>query len=381
LVTALLTPHPSGGAQPSSTEVREHCGEEYKLLRQYIPEEKARGLYQLCLETYGKGDGESPSAEPEEKDRVKAHPGGPYRSVRGQRLQLDGSRSKGKNLEYEWTFAAKGCPDGVQGNSGARKEGVRPTVVLLCDTDITLKVTDGKYTDEKTVPVVVHARDWKTEVKPQIDAYLTAIKLCLPDPVFGRGVCALDGAAAFEGEQESGHIFHKKPKQITWEDTGYKLDRVNDSNGPFDGWWYVKENLLKIQRAALINTYLKNSELYEENKKRGYRKDFDTLIDQVTAHERMHGTLMEEALPKHEPAKKIEVLMHPKHKDALKQKVDLKIQEADDALFEATKDVNVKERLKKMGFNRPGKVLLPLCNTDPPQYQVFSIPSFATLGD
>lgn len=308
---------------------------------------------------------------------------GPYPPiVRGDTLNLDGSRSKGKNLKYEWTFNPKGCPDGLKGNPNASKKGSKTTVRLLCDTDITLKVTDGKDTNEKTVSVVIQARDWKTEVLPQIDAYLTAIKLCLPQPYFGRNVCALDGAAAFEGKQESGHIFHKEPNRITWEDTGYKLGRVNDSNGPFDGWWYVVKNHLKIQRAALINTYLnKNSELYEENKKKGYKKDFDTLINQVTAHEQMHGTLMEEAIPKNDPAKKIEMMIHPKDKDALKLKIDLKIQDAEKALWKATKEDNVKERLKKMGFNHPGKVLLKLCNIDPPKYKVLPIPSFATLGD
>lgn len=316
-----------------------------------------------------------------EEDMEAIH--GPYLPiVRGDTLNLDGSRSKGKNLKYEWTFNPKGCPDGLKGNPNASKKGSKTTVRLLCDTDITLKVTDGKDTVEKTVSVVIQVRDWKTEVLPQIDAYLTAIKLCLPQPYFGRNVCALDGAAAFEGKQESNHIFHKEPNQITWEDTGYKLGRVNDSNGPFDGWWYVTKNHLKIQRAALINTYLnKDSELYEENKKKGYKKDFDTLIDQVTAHEQMHGTLMEEAIPKNDPAKKIEMMIHPKDKDALKLKIDLKIQDAEKALWEATKEDNVKERLKKMGFNHPGKVLLKLCNIDPPKYKVFSIPSFATLGD
>lgn len=314
-------------------------------------------------------------------EEVEAGPGGPYEVVRGQSLTLDGSRSKGKNLKYEWTFTPK-CPNGVASNKGARKEGVRPTVVLLCDTLVTLKVTDGKKTDTKDVLAVVTARNWETKILKQIDAYLWVVGLCRPDPHFGRNVCALDGAAAFEGEQKSGHFFHKKPDQIGWEKTGYILGRISDHNGPFDGWWYVKENLLSIQRAALINRDLNaQTALYEENRKRGYHKDFDTLIDQVKTHERMHSILIEEALPQNDPAKKIEAMFHPHDKDALKRRIDIEIiQKADESLRKATSDDNVKERLKQLKkFNRPGKVLLKVCNTE--RYEIFSIGSFALIGD
>lgn len=316
------------------------------------------------------------------EEEVEAVPGGPYEVIRGQSLTLDGSRSKGKNLKYEWTFAPKKCPDGAVGNKGARKEGVRPTVILLCDTRITLKVADGKNTDTKTVLAVVTARNWKTRVHNQIDAYLQAVGLCRPETQFGRNVCALDGASAFEGEQKTGHFFHKKPDQIGWEKTGYILGRVSDRNGPFDGWWYVKENLLSIQRAALINRDLnEQSALYEENRNRGYQRDFDTLIDQVKTHERIHSTLIEEALSQNDPAKIIEAMFHPHDKDALIRRIDIEIiQKADESLRKATGDDNVKERLKKLKrFNRAGKVLLKVCNTE--RYEIFTIGSFALIGD
>jgi hypothetical protein len=81
---------------------------------------------------------------------VWADAGGPYTVVRGETLQLDASKSKGDDLEYSWTFVPR-CADGSAGTGS----GVRPSVTFVCDTDITLEVTNGTATDRATTRAFV----------------------------------------------------------------------------------------------------------------------------------------------------------------------------------------------------------------------------------
>ena len=319
-----------------------------------------------------------------EPQRVKAHPGGPYEVVRAETLQLDGSRSEGKCLTYKWAFVPVRGECEWGSDPQARKEGVKPTVVLLCSMDITLTVTDGVTQDSKTVRATVTPRDWETKIEKQIeDVYLPSnlVYPCLACD-FGRNSCAFDGARTFELGEPSGHYIHRDSDRATWEgEGGYTLAQVDDPGGPFHSWWYPDVNNLRVQRAALVSKDLhKESDLYKTNIAKGF-PNIEALRGAVAAHERVHGDLIREALEKdrrrHDPAPKVETA-YGETQEAAQSLADGFIIEAETYIRQETAEARVNERVKKMGFNRRGVVLL---RDGSGGYRRYEIPNLATVGD
>lgn len=290
-------------------------------------------------------------------EEVEAEPGGPYTVVRGERLELDGSRSKGNIVKYEWTFAPKGCPQGLSGDTKSRKEGVEASVVLLCDTDATLTVSDGRSQDSKTVAVAVKPRDWETPFThssvegklPPGGSRLPLVSIGRDRPLQGgENVCALEPY----NETEPTHVLHPKANSGSWENEGYVLQPVNDPKGPFDGWWYISDYKLKVERQALINPYLVPGgspplsgaeRFYDANKRLG--TDVDGYLGGIRGHEGLdnakgvlgHSGRMKKALATHDPGRKVEEKFR-KGRDELKKMVDEEIQKAERALCDQAKD-------------------------------------------
>ncbi len=290
---------------------------------------------------------------------VRADPGGPYTAVRGESLKLDGSASKGDGLGYAWTFAPRGCPAGAGGRRGARLEGPTPKVTLLCSMDVTLTVSNGSASDQKTVAVTVSPRDWRTpfhhaEQEGTVPAgggrpEIVGASSTNPDAtqsvrmVGGQNVCALDPDAA-------DHSLHPLPAAGSWEKIGYELRQVAEPGGPFDGYWFVSTYSMRIERQTLINPYLlpgrifrNDQSFYGVNKQWG--TDVDGYLAAIRAHEGMgqgdvpgHSALLKRELARQDPTRTIEPLIDASARDALTRRVDDEIRRAEFRLCNAAKD-------------------------------------------
>lgn len=338
---------------------------------------------------------------------VVADPGGPYTVVRGGKATLDGSKSKGRCLQYTWTFSPApkdpadspghgtadnpedaaifeavdkfACPEGTSGNPGASKRGVRAPTNFLCSLKVTLTVTDGNSSDSKDVVVKVKPRGpagWKTSVDTnQAETFSADLTLLSGNLAFGKNTCALDTTG--------GHVLHAGR---SWQGEGYKLTSVDDSRGPFDQWWYIDSSSLKIKRVALVSQDLaENSALYKVNIARGLR-DIGILQKCVFEHERLHGTIIFEKMQKiqqqgNDPARIIETLsVKNEDKAKLVEWTDNAIGQIDSRLDpDDHNHGELKQRLSQNAqCNRGGRLLV---RDGGGGYESRSIENFATTGD
>ena len=278
------------------------------------------------------------------KEPPKADPGGPYEVERGGTLSLDGSRSRGNLISYQWKFApAGGCPPDVQIAPGP-KEGQSVDIVPLCPVTATLTVSDGKQSSSRSVTVSVKARDWKTPFEHiQAEGSLSPAVAPLIDPHLmafsgGANVCSLDSS------QDENHSFHPGEKNGTWDDSGYKLVQVTDPGGPFDNTWYVQEHKLRISRQTLMNPYLLPGgrppmtgvdPWHDYNNAKG--APVAAYLKAVREHEMEHSNRKRAALPANDPAVKMEPLFG-NDRDKLKEDLDNFIRDAELAVCEASQD-------------------------------------------
>jgi hypothetical protein len=81
-------------------------------------------------------------------DAIEAVPGGPYQVARGDKVRLDGGRSRssvGKIRWYRWRYAlGRDCPDGLRGVSPVKASTARVTFTALCSFSAHLTVRDTK---------------------------------------------------------------------------------------------------------------------------------------------------------------------------------------------------------------------------------------------
>ncbi|HUP49775.1 MAG TPA: hypothetical protein VNA04_13395 [Thermoanaerobaculia bacterium] len=292
---------------------------------------------------------------------VEADPGGPYRVTRGERVELDGSRSRGAGLRYEWTFAPASCPPGLELNRQARLSGVRAQATLLCTTQATLTVTDGHKTDSKSLTVNVVPREgeqWETSF-----THLPEDGLLHGSAPFVRRTSAAgdrdlsyvvnfvggENVSPTDPSRDANETLEPFRQKGTWDNLGYTLEQVSDG-GPFDGVWYVQQYRLQVRRQTLINRFLvpngtpmRIGSFYEETVRRG--TDIDAWLEAIRAHEGMrdrngvlgHSGLIEKALREKDPAREVEPLLS-RDRAALVRETDRVLREADSYLCQQSKD-------------------------------------------
>jgi hypothetical protein len=325
---------------------------------------------------------------------LRAEAGGPYRIVRGGKVRLDGTRSTGDIRSYTWTLAADPCPGysnllGGDAPSPRTKEGAVLELVALCPFAAKLVVSDGSGTDEDYTQVEVVPRDWKTKKGKPVKGVYTGNYLLWPCTFcqWGKNLCARE----YPGMQEDvGHQIHHPIGSTTWEGAeGYVLQPVHDPGMLFDGWWYVADQKLEMTRAELVHFDLSAQGCIAQVNRSV--NDFGTLRAAVAEHEHQHTLDLEKLLGEVDPAREIEAFVAPSGKrDKLREAADRCIALADGKLGERVpRDDAVHDALAAMGYEKPGKILLPKSAPASPaaadcaavSYESYDIPSYAGMGD
>ncbi len=275
---------------------------------------------------------------------LHADPGGPYKVRRAGRVRLDGSRSKprAKIDSYIWRFRPipGDCPEDVPSRT-TRKEGRGTRVVALCGLRATLTVV-AKNGDRDSAATVVNVRPrgpkgWRT---PFSHRQKTG------DPRTPHEAPSANSAGGgnyafslFGGLNVSDCGKPSASQEIlcpllgggsSWLGNGYELAKVNDPNGPFDGYSYVASSQINVKRAALINpTILPGSAFYDHNLQAG--RDVAGFLRAIRQHEGLgngtarsgHSLIMKTILqsPTGDARRVIEALFAPDREGA-RRRVD-----------------------------------------------------------
>jgi hypothetical protein len=302
--------------------------------------------------------------------KLKASPGGPYTTERGAPLQLDGSKSTGSITKYTWTFSpGTGCPAGLSLDS-AELTGSQQAVTFLCPVTAKLTVTDGKSTDSASVPVSVTPRSWETPFTISAEGFDTGY-MATP-PWFnskyegGASICGpCEGTA-----DESSNLLHPAPKGGSWEPAGgYAVVTVAEPGAPFDGYWYVADYKVEMNRKTVINPnilpvasggkelpYTMGS-FYQHNLDAKY--DVDGYLAGIRQHEKDHADRMKQALRSADPAKQIEKIVE-KDKDAVKKTADTKLHDTEKLICQKSSDASQ----PPMAETWTGRLLFPTADTN-----------------
>ena len=288
---------------------------------------------------------------------LRADPGGPYTVRRANRIRLDGSGSSPRReiTNYIWKFKMidADCEEGQL--TQTRKRGRTTRIAVLCGLRVTLTVVarDGDHDSASTI-VRVRPRGpkgWRTRLlhREKTGDPQTPREPPQAISVGGEYGFALDGAlnASDCGTQNPDLILcPPKPPGRSWLGEGYELARVDDPNGPFDGFSYVASTSLTVKRAALINpSILPGSAFYQHNL--GAGRDIAGFLAAVRQHEGMgngtpgtgHSQIMKAILgtPNGNPRRVIERLFAPSREGARKR-VDKALHAIDRRLDEESED-------------------------------------------
>lgn len=310
---------------------------------------------------------------PAEPRKLKAVPGGPYTVERGTPLRLDGSKSTGSITKYTWTFTpGAGCPAGLSLDA-AELTGSQPSATFLCPVTAKLTVTDGKSSDSATVPVSVTPRSWETPFTISAEGLDTGEMATAPwfnsiSGMYegGASICGLCEGTA----DESTNLLHPAPKGSSWESAGgYGIREVAEPKAPFDGYWYVTDYKVEMNRKTVVNPYVLpaasgGKELpytmgffYQHNLDAKY--DVAGYLAGIRQHEKDHADRMKQALQSADPAKEIEKIVE-KDKDSVKNTADKKLHETEKLICTKSSDASQ----PPMAETWTGKLLFPTADTN-----------------
>jgi hypothetical protein len=228
---------------------------------------------------------------------LTADPGGPYKVKRAGRAKLDGSGSKPRRriTDYIWRFRPiPGECEDVPSRT-TRKEGRATSVVALCDVRATLTVVDRDGDrDSETTTVEVRPRGpkgWRTPFSHREKKGDPRMPRDPPSATLvGEGRYSFDLIAGVNvsdcSERAAGSeiLCPLNGRGRSWLGEGYELAKVNDPNGPFDGFLYVASSQLRVKMAGLINpTILPGSPFYQHNV--GAGRDVAGFVKANSQHE------------------------------------------------------------------------------------------------
>jgi hypothetical protein len=229
---------------------------------------------------------------------LQAIPGGPYKVRRAGKVKLDGSASKPRRsiTDYRWKLRPipGACPDDIPLKT-TQKQGKEIRVVALCGIRASLTVVDRRG-DRDTASTTVDVRPrgpkgWRT---PFSHREKTGDPRTPHDPPSATSLGGGNYAfSLFGGLNVSDCGDPTGSSEIlcpplrggsSWLGNGYELAKVDDPNGPFDGFSYVASSDIRVKRAALINpTILPGSAFYKHNAAAG--NDVAGFVNAIRQHE------------------------------------------------------------------------------------------------
>jgi hypothetical protein len=295
--------------------------------------------------TYRPGSSEwswSFSGTPRPASPLEADPGGPYRVRRAGKVRLDGSGSRPRREieEYRWSFKPSpgGCPDDIPART-THKQGRKTKVAALCAVRATLTVVD-RDGDRDSASTLVEVRPrgpkgWRTPFAYREKKGDPRTPQAVPNATsMGGGSYAFSlfgglnvsdcGPAAASSEI----LCPLLGKSGSWLGDGFELAKIDDPNGPFDGYSYVASSQIRVKLAGLLNpSILPGSTFYQHNVAAG--KDVAGFVNAIRQHEGLgngaprtgHSGIMKEIVesPTGDPRRVIEGLFGPDPERARKR--------------------------------------------------------------
>ena len=242
-------------------------------------------------------------------DTLQARMATPGAVERTHVATLDASPSTPRSdiRHYEFHFKPGGdCPDGTnlkatskEGDNG----GQSPTthVRLLCSLSVTVTVTDKDGKTLTSSPVVARVTPRKLHKIPFDQPSQGAEKITLP---FGGHVGTYGfglnrDAKDWHDEHDPEHADHwlspyNNGAQLN---ESVELKKLDDPSGPFNGFWYIDDHHLKVDRVVIINRkLLPDGEVGELNDSKPRKAALARIVHATEVHERIHGKLVHEML-------------------------------------------------------------------------------------
>ena len=270
------------------------------------------------------------------------------------------SRSTGPIQKYVWKFKplVTGCTGGGPSAQRAQKEGKRVEIAVLCDVKATLTVVGkkGQHDSESTI-VRVRRRsgEWDTTPFPLPAIWTHDYTGFIPPFVSTRSRGMIKGGesdAYCSGEMRRPRWYKLCPYSAggTWLKRGYKLKKLSDKHGPFDGW-YTGAPTIYIGKVERINPdVIPGSEFFDWNEAAHQLKEGDdpaAYLKAVYQHEGYgdgspcsgHSQILHDQIrkPLHNPRRVLEAAVGSTEK-AAQEMADSELKDVEKALADATAD-------------------------------------------
>jgi len=296
-------------------------------------------------------------------EKLKAVPGGPYRIKRGQKVQLDGSgsRPKKKISTYTWNFEPD-CPGADATDPGVAAnpktlQGKKVEIVAVCRTKVSLTVSGDGTPDTASTGIRVGGKinDVKFSQAKKPASANFPFDTSLGTFVFGFNRCSVEWGD-FQDPDLPDHWLHKPADGLDVD-----TKQVHDPGGPYDGYWYVTGQNLKVTRQIIINSkLLPGGDVAELNTSKKRKAALQRIVEATTDHERIHGELVKERLTD----KKLKFLDElaaavDTSDEALQNRADAIIVGGETELKGASSEARVHARMAKTWKQEKAKIFRP----------------------
>jgi hypothetical protein len=182
----------------------------------------------------------------------------------------------------------------------------------------------------------------------------------------GASICGLCEGTA----DESSNLLHPAPKGGSWEAAnGYEIKQVEEPDKPFNGYWYVADYTIEMNRKTVVNPYVLPASaggkelpytmgnFYQHNLDAKYK--VDGYLAGIRQHEKDHADRMKAALRSADPAKDIEKMIE-KDKNTVKNNADKKLHDTEKLICQKSSDASQ----PPMAETWTGKLLFPTADTN-----------------
>ena len=215
---------------------------------------------------------------------------------------------------------------------------------------------------------------WKTAITEQAEYDTFSAPVTIEEGFWGKNRCAIDAA-------EPNHwLHHYGGPTAGWEVAGYQVTQISEKGAPFDGFFYLDSQNLRISRQIWINDTLESggpTAKLNASGPDGNPADFAAYVQMIQTHEQIHSDLVKEYFasldPSDDPANQVEPYYALK-KDDLTLQADMTIRTTESILQDESSEAAVQARLRTMdAFNRAAWILAPDFDGTNKAWQIHSL--------